>query len=79
MDAPMESPFDFAHLDPSCDPPEEYAAAFELLVAFWCELRALRSACPQDAFMSDFSAHLEAELVAAALVLAIQVELLTDR
>ncbi|MGE9007783.1 hypothetical protein ACO2JO_04315 [Leptospira interrogans] len=75
----MESPFDFAHLDPSCDPPEEYAAAFELLVAFWCELRALRSAWPQDAFLTGFTAHLEAEFVAAALVLAIQVEVITAR
>lgn len=74
---PMESPFDFVHLDPSCDPPEEYVAAFELLAAFWCELRAFRSASPQDAFLSDFSAHLETQLVAAALVLAIQVELLS--
>ena len=73
----MQSLFDFAHLDPSCDPPEEYAAAFELLATFWCELRAFQSASPQDAFLSDFSAHLEAELVAAALVLAIRVELLT--
>ena len=73
----MESPFDFVHLDPSCDPPEGYVAAFELLAAFWCELRALRSAYPQDAFLSDFSAHLETQLVVAALLLEIQVELLT--
>ncbi|MBR1190360.1 hypothetical protein [Bradyrhizobium sp. AUGA SZCCT0160] len=73
----MESPFDFVHLDPSCDPPERYVAAFELLAAFWCELRALQSACPQDGFLSDFSTHLETQLVAAALLLEIQVELLT--
>ncbi|MET3838694.1 hypothetical protein [Bradyrhizobium sp. OAE829] len=75
----MQSLFDFAHLDPSCDPPEEYVAAFELLAAFWCELRAFRSACPQDAFLAGFTAHLETELVVAALVLAVQVEVLTAR
>ncbi|MET3837971.1 hypothetical protein [Bradyrhizobium sp. OAE829] len=73
----MQSPFDFVHLDPSCDPPEGYVAAFELLAAFWCELRAFRSACPQDAFLAGFTAHLETQLVADALVLAIQVELLS--
>ncbi|MBR1232817.1 hypothetical protein [Bradyrhizobium sp. AUGA SZCCT0182] len=75
----MESPFDFAHLDPSCDPPEGYVAAFELLATFWCELRALRSECSHDQFLSGFIAHLETELVGAAFVLAIQVELLTAR
>src|SRR5438445_11781736 len=59
----MESLFDFAHLDPSCNPPEGYVAAFGLLAACWCELRALRSACPADEFLSGFTAHLGTELV----------------
>lgn len=73
----MQSPFDFTHLDPSCDPPEQYVAAFELLVSLWCQLRAFRSACPQDEFLTRFTAQLENQLVAAGIVLAIQVELLT--
>jgi hypothetical protein len=73
----MQSPFDFAHLDPSCDPPERYRAAFELLASLWCQLRAFRSASPQDEFLTGFTAQLESDLVAAALILAIQVELMT--
>jgi hypothetical protein len=73
----MEPPFDFAHLDPSCDPPEHYLAAFEVLANIWCQLRAFRSACPQDEFLSDVTAHLENQFVAVGLVLAIQVELLS--
>jgi hypothetical protein len=73
----MEPRFDFAHLDPSCDPPEQYRAAFEVLADMWCQLRAFRSACPQDEFLTDLTAHLENQLVAAGLVLTIQVELLS--
>jgi hypothetical protein len=73
----MEPPFDFAHLDPSFDPPEHYLAAFEVLVNIWCQLRAFRSAFPQDEFLSDVTAHLESQFVAAGLVLAIQAELMT--
>jgi hypothetical protein len=75
----MESPFDFVHLDPSCDPPERYVAAFELLATFWCELQALQSICQQDEFLTCFTAHLESEFTAAGLVLAIEVELLRAR
>ena len=72
----MELPFDFVHLDPSCDPPEHYLAAFEMLEDIWGQLRAFRSACPQDEFLNDLSAHLENQFVAAGLILAIRVELL---
>jgi len=75
----MEPPFDFAHLDPSCDPPEQYVAAFELLTNSWSQLCAFRSACPQDAFLTDLIFDLEGQLVAAGLVLTIQVELLSRR
>jgi hypothetical protein len=73
----MDLPFDFAHLDPSCDPPEHYVAAFEVLANIWFQLRAFRSACPQDEFLSELTIHLENQFVAAGLVLAIQIELLT--
>ena len=70
----MEQPFNFAHLDPSCDPPEHYVAAFEVLMNSCCSLRAFRLACPQDAFLTDLVVYLENRLVAAGLVLTIQVE-----
>ena len=73
----MKLPFDFVHLDPACDPPEHYLAAFEMLGDIWGQLRAFRSACPQDEFLRDLTAHLEDRLVAAGLVLVIQVELLS--
>jgi len=72
----MELPFDFVHLDPSCDPPEHYLAAFEMLEKIWGQLRAFRSACPQDQFLAGLTAYLENQLVAAGLVLTIQAELL---
>ena len=51
--------------------------AFEVLANIWCQLSIFQSACPQDAFLSDLTAHLENQLVAAGLVLAIQVERLS--
>ena len=73
----MEQPFDFAHLDPSCDPPAAYLAAFEMLGDIWDQLRTFRSACPQDPFLMGLTAHLENQFVAAGLVLTIQVDLLS--
>ena len=75
----MEPPFDFVHLDPSCDPPEHYLAAFEMLEDIWAQLQVLRSACPQDQFLMDLTVYLENQLAAAGLVLTIQIELLTRR
>ena len=51
----MKPPFDFVHLDPSCDPPERYIAAFEMLGEIWGQLRTFRSACPQDEFLMDLT------------------------
>jgi hypothetical protein len=73
----MESPFDFAHLDPSCDPPEHYLAAFEMLADIWGQLSAFRSACPQDQFLMGLTTYLENQLVAAGLVLTIQIGFLS--
>jgi hypothetical protein len=75
----MKPPFDFVHLDPSCDPPEHYLAAFEVLGDIWGQLQVLRSACPQDQFLTGLTVYLENQLVAAGLVLTIQAELLTRR
>ena len=75
----MEPPFDFAHLDPSRDPPELYRAAFDVLGDILGKLRAFRSGCEEDQFLTALTAHLENQLVAAGLVLAIQVELLSGQ
>ena len=74
----MKLSFDFTRLDP-CDPPEQYLAAFEMLVDIWGQLRAFRSVCPQDELLTSLTAHLENQFVAAGLVLTIQVELLARR
>ena len=72
----MRPPFAFVHLDPSCDPPEVYLSAFEVLGDIWGQLQVLRSACPQDQFLTGLIVYLENQLVAAGLVLTIQTELL---
>ena len=74
----MQPPFDFAHLDPSCDPPGLYVAAFEMLADIWGQLRRFRSSCRQDEFLTDLTAHLENQFVVAGLVLSIQVEVLSS-
>lgn len=73
----MVQSFDFVHLDPSCDPPERYREALELLLKLWGQLRAFGSGCPQDAFLVALTAHLENQMVAAGLLLTIEVDLLT--
>ena len=75
----MELPFDFVHLDPSCDPPEYYLLAFEVLGDIWDLLQVLKSACPQDQFLTGLTVYLENQLAAAGLVLTIQAELLSRR
>ena len=73
----MQPPFDFTHLDPSCDPPEHYVAAFEVLTNSWRQMRAFRSAWPTDAFLMDLFVYFENQLVAAGLVVTIQAEVLS--
>jgi hypothetical protein len=73
----MKPPFNFVHLDPSCDPPERYFAALEMFGDIWGRLNTFRSACPQDPFLLGLTAYLENQFVAAALVLTIQAELPT--
>ena len=75
----MVPPLDFVHLDQSCDPPEQYQAALELLADLWGQLRVFRSECPQDAFLVALTANLENQLVAAGLILQVQVDLLSRR
>jgi hypothetical protein len=74
----MEPPFDFAHLDPACDPPELYQTAFELLVEIWGQLGAFRSVCEEDPFLTALTAHLERQLIAAGVVLGLQLENLSS-
>jgi len=73
------APFDFAHLDPACDPPELYQAAFELLTEIWGQLGVFRLVCKDDPFLTALTAHLERQFVAAGVVLAVQVENLMRR
>ena len=73
----MVPPLDFVHLDPSCDPPEPYLAALELLADLWGQLRAFRSGCPQDGFLVALTSRLENQLIAAGLILQVKVDLLS--
>ena len=73
----MDLFFEFVHLDPSCDPPEHYLSAFEMLGDIFGQLHGFRSASPQDEFLSELITHLENQLVAAGLVLTIRIELLS--
>lgn len=75
----MQPPFDFAHLDPACDPPELYQAAFELLAEIWGRVRSFRSRCEGDPFLTILTAHLEGQVVAAGVVLGMQLELVCRR
>ncbi|MET4120499.1 hypothetical protein ABIB90_007541 [Bradyrhizobium sp. JR4.1] len=75
----MEPPFEFAHLSPACDPPERYQAAAELLAELWGRVRAFRADCNDDPFLTAVTGHLEAQLVAAGLVLGIQLDLICRR
>jgi hypothetical protein len=70
----MTSSFDFAHLDPSQDPPELYRDAFDLLCELWDRLRTFRASCREDAFLSPLILHLEERLVAGGLVLSLKIE-----
>ena len=71
----MEQPFEFAHLDPSRDPPEHYRAAFDLFCEFWSRLRLFRSLHLADDFLAEVLAHLENQLLAAGLLLAIKIKI----
>lgn len=70
----MAPPFDFAHLDPSLDPPELHLAAFDLLCELWDRLRTFRCSCLQDTSLSLLILQLENQVVAAGLVLLIKME-----
>jgi hypothetical protein len=75
----MQSPFDFAHLDPSSDPPERYQIAFTLLSDLWHRLRSFRQRdCEADPLLHALVGRLEHQLVAAGLILHSQVEFLRN-
>ena len=75
----MHPYFGSVHLDPSSDPPESYQEAFELFGELWAKLRAFQSSGAQDHVLLTLTRHLEQQLVAAGLVLAVQADLLNDR
>ncbi|WP_084674811.1 hypothetical protein [Bradyrhizobium sp. WSM2793] len=75
----MQLTFDFVHLDPSSDPPESYQVAVELFGELWTKLRAFQSSYAQDQVLLTVTQHLEQQLVVAGLLLAIQVDLFSDR
>src|SRR5205085_8208134 len=70
----MKQLFEFAHLDPSCDPPERYRAAFDLFCEIWNRLRLFRSSHLADEFLVELLTHLENQLLAAGLILAVKIE-----
>jgi hypothetical protein len=70
----MASFFDFAPLDPAYNPPERDQAAFELLAELWGRVHSFRSLCHDDPFLAELTAHLEGEIVAAGVVLGVQLE-----
>ena len=70
----------------ACDEPsilnwldEFLTPAFEVLEDIWSQLQVLKSACPQDRFLTGLTVYLENQLAAAGLVLTIQAELLSRR
>ena len=75
----MQPSFDFGHLDTSRDPPEVYGAALDLLCEFWARLRTFRSSCHEEEFLIQLTSGVENQVIAAALLLVIKVELLSDR
>jgi|tagenome__1003787_1003787.scaffolds.fasta_scaffold20976337_4 hypothetical protein len=74
----MKQPFDFAHLDPSRDPPENYRLAYELFCEIWSRLRLFRSSHLADEFLAELLANLENQVLAAGLLLAIKIEVDAD-
>src|SRR6476469_4173743 len=68
----------YSHLDPSCDPPEHYLAAFDLCCELWGELCGFRSSYRQDPFLMALVSHLESQLVGAAVILRTKLEVNED-
>jgi hypothetical protein len=68
----VEAFFD-VHLDPACDPTAHERALFELLGELWAQLHAFGTSMGEDAVLRTIVAHLQSQLVGAALVLSIKV------
>jgi hypothetical protein len=68
-------PFFDVHLDPACDPPAHEPAMFELLGELWGQLHVFRIAS-NDRLSCELAAHLQNQLVGAALVLSIKVSMI---
>jgi hypothetical protein len=64
------------HLDPTCDPPPHERALFDLLGELWAELHTFRASVDQEPVLRDVAAYLQRQLVAAALVLSIKMNMI---
>jgi hypothetical protein len=62
-------------LDPACDPPAQYRDLFDLLGELWVRVHAFRTANKGDRLLGELVAHLQNQLVSAALVLSIKVSM----
>jgi hypothetical protein len=68
----MDLRFGSVHLDPACDPPEHYAAAFDLFGDLWGLLEVAKGDRGGDEFIEQLVEHLQNQLVGAALLLRIK-------
>jgi hypothetical protein len=69
----MDLRFGNVHLDPACDLPERYAAAFELFADLWGQLET--TTIGEDELIQQLIVHLQTQLVGAALLLRIKTSL----
>jgi hypothetical protein len=69
--------FGHVHLDPSRDLPERYGATLELFAEVWGRLEVFRGASDQDDVIGELVAHVQKQLIAAAVVLSVQADLQT--
>jgi hypothetical protein len=68
----MDLRFGSVHLDPSLDPPERYAAVFDLFADLWGQLETTTIDGDEDEFIKQLIVHLQSQLVGAALLLRIK-------
>ena len=76
--ARLLGPFWDVHLDPACDPPAHDRDVFELLAEFWSRLEVARTHLGDDLILVELVAHLQNQLVGAAIVLNIKMSLMAS-
>jgi hypothetical protein len=67
--------FDDVHLDPACDLPALYREGLELFGELWGQLEMSRAALGHDALLDQLLTHLQSQLVGAALILDMKINL----